>query len=169
MSENLFEKLKLEKEEYINKYDVGFYIDNTQIKFIKTNRHQINYNWILKYDDIIGVAFANIMRGDDDSLFIIFFLKNKSPIYFNMTYDSEEMQRFDSFMEKLKVEFGIEQIWEQDKIVFGYPINLRGKELYKPWYNSIETIIHQFKRFFGLKHHVSGILKDEFKSEFESI
>ncbi|EDP94168.1 hypothetical protein U8527_11335 [Kordia algicida OT-1] len=164
MSENLIEKLKKVNEEYIKKNDIGFYVNNTQTKFIKTKRHFVNYNWNLKYSEIIGIAFGNIMRGDDDSYFIIFILEDKKPIYFNMTYESEEMQGFDKFMEKLKEKLNLEKIfWEQDKIVFAYPENLKGKELYKPWKSSIETFIHEIKRFFGLKHHASGILKDEYE------
>tara|TARA_R110002051_G_scaffold15619_1_gene48380 strand:+ start:10893 stop:11426 length:534 start_codon:yes stop_codon:yes gene_type:complete len=168
MSENLIEKLRKEKEEYIKKNDVGFYVNNTQTKFIKTKRHLVNYNWNLKYNEIIGVAFGNIMRGDDDSFFIIFILEDKKPIYFNMTYESEEMQGFDKFMEKLKEKLNLEQIWEQDKIIFAYPENLRGKELYKPWKSSMETLIYEVKRLFGLKHHASGILKDEYKIELKN-
>ncbi|WP_406684343.1 transposase [Seonamhaeicola sp. MEBiC1930] len=168
MSENLIEKLRKQKEEYIKKYDVGFYVNDTQTKFIKTKRHLVNYSWNLKYKDILGVAFGNIMRGDDDSFFLIFILEDKKPIYFNMTYESEEMQGFDKFMEKLKDKLNLEEIWEQDKIIFAYPENLRGKELYKPWTNSIETIIHEIKRFLGLKHHASGILKNEFKTDLKN-
>ncbi|WP_299438327.1 hypothetical protein [uncultured Aquimarina sp.] len=163
MSKNLIEKLRKEKEEYIKKHDVGFYVNDTHTKFIKTKRHLVNYNWNLKYSEISGIAFGNIMRGDDDSFFIIFILEDKKPIYFNMTYESEEMQGFDKFMEKLKEKLDLEQIWEQDKVILAYPENLRGRELYKPWTNSVETVFHGLKRFFGLKHHVSGILKDEFE------
>ena len=162
MSENLIGKLRKEKKEYIKKNDVGFYVNATQTKFIKTRKHIVNYNWKLKYSEIIGVAFGNIMRGDDDSFFIIFILKDKKPIYFNMTYKSEEMQGFENFMKKLKEELNFEEIWEQDKIVFAHPKNLRGKELYRPWTDSFGTMLHGIKRFIGLKHHVSGILKDEF-------
>lgn len=108
------------------------------------------------------------MRLDDDSFFIIIILENNKPIYFNKTYDSEEMQGFASFMEMLKEKIGFEPIWKEDKIVLAFPENLRGKEIYKPWTSSINAFFHGIKRFFWLEHHASGIIKDEFKNELES-
>lgn len=167
MGEDLFKKFEREKEEYIQKHDVGFYVTDNHTKFIRSKRFWINYDWTLSYDEITGVAFANVMRFDDDSLFIIIIRGDKKPIYFNMTFDSEEMQEFESFMEKLEEKIGLKQIWKQDKIILAYPEQLRGKELYKPWKESIKTIAHEFARLFGVKHHVSGIIKDELKEELK--
>ena len=84
-----------------------------------------------------------------------------------MTYDSEEMQEFETFMKKLKEKIGLNQIWKQDKIILAYPEKIRGKELYKDWKESIKTFTHEVARCVGMKHHVSGIIKDELKDELK--
>lgn len=162
---DLLDRLENDKEEYIRKNQVGFYITDQEARFIRTKRFEINYDWILKYDEIAGVAFANVMRFDDDSSFIIFLRKRSKPIYFNMTHDSEEMQNFELLMEKLSEKLSLQQLWKQDEIILAYPEKLRGKTLYEPWNKSVKTIIHEIGRIFGIKHHVSGIIRDELNKE----
>ena len=162
---DLLDRLENEKKEYLQKNKVGFYITDQEARFIRTKRFEINYDWTLKYDEITGIAFANVMRFDDDSSFIIFLRKGNKPIYFNMTHDSEEMQNFELLMEKLSEKLGLKQLWKQDEIILAYPEKLRGKTLYEPWNKSVKTIIHEIGRIFGLKHHVSGIIKDELSKE----
>ena len=168
MGEELFDKLKREKEEYLRKHDVGFYVTDSQTKFIRSKRFRVNYNWELKYDEITCIAFGRIIRFDDDSSFIIIISDSKKPIYFNMTYDSEEMKEFEIFMTKLKKEIGLNPIWKEDKIIIAYPEKLRGMELYKSWKESIQTFTHEFGSFFGMKHHVSGIIKDEIRVKLKT-
>ncbi len=167
MDEKYFNRIrkneKKKREEYIKKNRVGFYVKDTQTEFIASKRYLINDNWILQYDDITGIACANIMRGDDDSFFLIFIRDKEQPIYFNLTYDTEEMQKFDVFMGKLENEIGFTPIWKNDKIILAYPEILRGEELYKKWSYSIKTIIHEILRIFYIKNHASGLIKNKYK------
>lgn len=168
--EDFFNKMKEDNEDYIRNNNVGFYVQNNSIKFIKSKRTETNKNWEASLDDITGIALANVMRFDDDSLFIILIRGNKKTIHHNRTYQSEEAHNFDLFKDAIKEKFDVDigvdaSGWQEDKIVLIYPKELKGVELYKPWNSSIKSFIQRIGRLFWINHHVSGVIKDELKSK----
>ena len=146
--------------------DVGFIVGDKRTRFYASKRLPFNYDWELDYSTITGIAFANVMRFDDDSFFMIVIRCNEDPIYLNGSYRTEEMRGYEEFMTKLKQEINLEEYYETDKIVIAYPHELKGRELYEPWHYSLKAFKHAVARFFDLKHHVSGIIREEYRTVF---
>ena len=153
--------------EYINQNEVGFKVSINSTKFISTKKHGLNYDWELKYDEIIGIAFAEKMIFDDDKQLLIFFRTKKKPIEFIIpTINSEEMLSMEHFLLKLIELFDLEHFpWIQDKTILAYPNHYRGKELFGFWKGLMVRIRYRISKVLGINYISKGVFLKELKKE----
>lgn len=117
-------------------------------------------DWILHIDDVKAVGINRVMDGDDDSFFIVF-VDNSNTLYFiNNTWNSrnEEHENLISFVFEFQFNWG--EVVDTNQIL--YPVELKGRPIFKKWSSNFKTLFFELKRVLRINTHIaSGILTEE--------
>lgn len=135
------------------------FIQNKQIIFTPLLTG-MNKKWVLEFEAISIIATGQMLRLDDDSLFVVF-VDNMGKVYpINITYD---IDGFDILWEIISKNFNTPNnyFFGHDQISVIYPANyLLGHRLFKPKFSSIKTFLAELKKLFGFAHFATGVLED---------